>query len=431
MIQDMVQGAAAVDAPSGCHPGSEARVWAARITECWRSSVEGIIRTGRLLIEAKADLAHGEFGSMCASELPFTQRTAQMLMAIAADPRLANAKFISYLPASWGTLYELTKLSDDEFTNAIEQRVIRPDMLRGEAELIRPLTHRAPSSDGSCPVPPSDVAGDNANGSRMKGDADDSPSAHRSSPTSNSGSLAPDIGTTQCEDRASPGPSETQMPSGGLAIAHPRIEPADSLDFFPTPPWATRAFVEHVLRHLERDRQCKFQTAWESACGKGHMAEPLKEYFRDVLASDVHDYGYGDGVPINFLSVNGPVKVDWIITNPPFNDSADFVLKALKLAGTGVAMFVRLAWLESVGRYEKIFRDHPPTQLAIFTERVPLHKGRWEEDGTTMTAYIWLVWIKGAEPRAPFWIPPGCRERLTRPEDIKRFGKSVVEGEAA
>jgi len=48
-----------------------------------------------------------------------------------------------------------------------------------------------------------------------------------------------------------------------------------------------------------------------------------------------------------------------------------------------------------------------------------------------MTAYIWLVWIKGAEPRAPFWIPPGCREGLTKPEDAKRFGKRIMAEEAA
>ena len=71
----------------------------------------------------------------------------------------------------------------------------------------------------------------------------------------------------------------------------------------------------------------------------------------------------------------------------------------------------------------------PPTLIAFFTERVPLHKGRWEPEGATFTAYIWLVWIKGAEPRAPFWIPPGCRVALSKPEDIEKFGKEILAGE--
>ena len=395
-------------APNG-HPGAlEMRVWAARITECWRSSVEGIIRTGRLLVEAKADLAHGEFGAMCTRELPFTQRTAQMLMAIAEDQRLTNAKFISYLPASWGTLYELTKLSDAEFDSAVQQHVIRPDMLRGEAELIRPLTHRPPQSDAGAHLR---EGNDAANGTAPQ-----------------PAELEPQ---TQVEDRpASPDPLPP-MPSGGLAIAHNRVESADSLDFFPTPPWATRALIEHTLAHLERSGHCKFQSVWEPACGEGHMAEPLKEYFRSVHATDIKNYGYSDDL-IDFLEWSPARTFDWIITNPPFGDKMDaFILRALELAGTGVAMFVRLQCLETVGRYEKIFRDKPPTLISFFCERVPLHKGRWEPEGATFTAYIWLVWIKGAEPRAPFWIPPCCRVALSKPEDVKKFGKAIVEGEAA
>ena len=84
-------------------------------------------------------------------------------------------------------------------------------------------------------------------------------------------------------------------------------------------------------------------------------------------------------------------------------------------------MFVRLQWLESVGRYETIFRDHPPTVIAFFAERVNLCKGEWNPNGTTATAYIWLVWVIGTPPYAPFWIPPGQREALTYPDDAERF----------
>jgi len=112
--------------------GAPSSAWAARITACWRSSVEAILEVGRLLAAAKDALAHGEFGTMIESELPFGARTAQMLMAIAADPRLHNPKHVSHLPPSWGTLYELTKLDDEHFVEAIKQKVIRSDMERRE-----------------------------------------------------------------------------------------------------------------------------------------------------------------------------------------------------------------------------------------------------------------------------------------------------------
>jgi methylase of polypeptide subunit release factors len=206
---------------------------------------------------------------------------------------------------------------------------------------------------------------------------------------------------------------ETSDLNGARALMGSRIESSKSRDFFPTPPWATRALVEVVLG-------AELHSIWEPACGAGHMAEVLREYCPKVIASDIFDYGYGKA-PVDFTKFSGP-GADWIITNPPFKKLTEqFVLKAIELANIGVAMFVRLQWLESVGRYETIFKDHPPTCIAFFAERVPLCKGEWKPDGTTATAYIWLVWIKGQEPRPPFWIPPGQRERLTKPDDAERF----------
>jgi hypothetical protein len=60
--------------------------------------------------------------------------------------------------------------------------------------------------------------------------------------------------------------------------------------------------------------------------------------------------------------------------------ACDFTLRALALATDGVAMLVGRQWIESVGRYEKLFRDRPPLLYAPFVERVPMVKGRWDPD---------------------------------------------------
>jgi hypothetical protein len=225
-----------------------------------------------------------------------------------------------------------------------------------------------------------------------------------------------------------------KIPNGARSIMASRIKAAGSRDFYPTPPWATRALIERVLRHLGVR---KLGTVWEPACGEGHMAEVLREYTDRVCATDIHDYGYGDEC-FDFLSTLWFPEYDWIITNPPFGDSTEkFVLRALENADVGVAMFVRLQWLEGIGRYSRIFRDHPPTLIAFFTERVNLCKGRWNPNGSTATAYIWLVWKKGWRQQPPFWIPPGQKQALTRNDDIKRFTthsvikKTVAELESA
>jgi len=198
------------------------------------------------------------------------------------------------------------------------------------------------------------------------------------------------------------------------AVMQQRKEPHDSLDYFPTPPWATRALCEHVLRSL-LDKE---HVVLEPACGQGHMANVLKEYSNNVVSSDVHDYGYGDVADFLFPTYEPPEKVDWIITNPPFNLGEQFIDKALEIAINGVAVLVRSSFIETIGRYERLFRDRRPSRFAQFSERVPMFKGCLDPKGTTATSYCWIVW---GHDIATFdtqlrWIPP-CRKQLERAGD--------------
>lgn len=195
-----------------------------------------------------------------------------------------------------------------------------------------------------------------------------------------------------------------------------RTESLDSLDDFPTPPWATRALLEHVLpeyRSLFPELTCL-----EPACGAGHMGKVLMEYFGEVSCTDIHDYGYG--LQGDFLRQSiEPESYDWIITNPPFRLAEEFVVKSLRIARRGVAILARTVFIESKGRYENLFRDRPPAKFAQFAERVPMVKGRLDPKATTATGYCWLVWETAckAEPRL-VWIPP-CRRTLERSGDYE------------
>jgi hypothetical protein len=204
------------------------------------------------------------------------------------------------------------------------------------------------------------------------------------------------------------------MQNKSHAVMAQRSEAKDSLDDFPTPPWATRALLEYVLRCAEAPKlKCL-----EPACGAGHMAKVLNEYFGEVQASDVHNYGYG--ATHDYLKHPYQINCcDWVITNPPFRLAEDFVLKSLPLARGGVAILARTVFLESVGRYQRIFSCNPPAIVAQFTERVPMVKGRLDKSASTATGYCWLVWEK-TKPSAPqlVWIPP-CRKSLEREDDYE------------
>ncbi len=209
------------------------------------------------------------------------------------------------------------------------------------------------------------------------------------------------------------------MQNRSTAVMNRRAEPHDSLDFFPTPPWATRA----LCGWLDRRCQLDVRTVWEPACGAGDMARPLGEFFQDVLASDVHDYGFGRVDDFLLPGARGWAgRPQWIITNPPFRLAEEFVARACEAAEEGVAVLVRTSFLESVGRYRDLFSRNPPSWVLQFTERVPMHKGRLTATGSTATAYCWLVWIKG-EPGVRFdWLGP-CRKQLERPGDYPDFAQ--------
>lgn len=189
-----------------------------------------------------------------------------------------------------------------------------------------------------------------------------------------------------------------------------RSEPIGSADYFGTPPWATRALMERL-------KIPRSSTVWDPACGRGFMARPLTEYSRSVISSDLFDYGFGEVKDFLSSEADG-IDCDWVITNPPFNLAADFILKALYRARFGVAVLVRTAFVESRGRYESLFRDHPPTLRLQFVDRVVMHKGDppnpdisvqvWDKKKSafvlrrpsTATSYEWMVWDKSSTSNA-------------------------------
>lgn len=194
------------------------------------------------------------------------------------------------------------------------------------------------------------------------------------------------------------------------AVMQQRHEARDALDDFPTPPWATRALLQKL--------DCNFGqlSVREPCANRGHMVRPLAEVFGEVHASDVHDYGAGFEVRDYLIGAMDPV--DWVFMNPPFRLAQEFVEKALGEARIGVAAFVRSAFLEGMTRYRLLFQVHPPASIYQFTERVVIHRGKLAPEGSTATAYCWIVWRKALPARVVSfdWIPP-CRRVMERAGD--------------
>jgi hypothetical protein len=195
----------------------------------------------------------------------------------------------------------------------------------------------------------------------------------------------------------------------------------DAVNLFPTAPWGGRV-VGEIIRQLDP----RARTCWEPACGPGHLAHALRDYFPKVYASDA--YLYDGNRVFDFVAPNDneppPYEADWIVTNPPFDLTEEFVRVAYSRARRGVAMLCRLAFLEGQKRHQLLYRDCRYYAVAPFSERLPLVMGCWDPEQDSAAAYAWFIWLQpgvGPRVRAPhpyvIDIPPGAEARLTRESD--------------
>lgn len=216
-----------------------------------------------------------------------------------------------------------------------------------------------------------------------------------------------------------------------------RLEAPDSLDDFPTPPWATRALVVHVLHKIlapEAVARLEAKRVWEPAAGRGYMTRALAETFGPVFSSDIQDLGWpGLQLVMNFLDpapdffrAEGPGEhitrnLDWIITNPPYGGADDrwlgFARRCIEhKPASGFALFGPVRYISGIGRFNSLFSRWPVTVFAPFAERVPIVKGRLDPMAGTLTDYAWFVWLTGWKPQ-PMQIIPPCRTHLEKPGD--------------
>lgn len=215
------------------------------------------------------------------------------------------------------------------------------------------------------------------------------------------------------------------------------------LDYFPTPPFATRTFCEWLA---EFGYQTYFDVSytqqldvWEPACGEMHMSKALSEFFANVRTSDVHKYNdVHELMDFPLLGRFEPDCTDWVITNPPFTLAEEFIEAGLIAARKGVAMLVRTAFLEGQGRFHDLFNVNPPTYILQHTERVLMLENRLIKSGdidpctnkpvSTATAYCWLVWLVDDEHEKTIfeWLPPS-RSMLERPDDYPVYNSDEFE----
>lgn len=83
-------------------------------------------------------------------------------------------------------------------------------------------------------------------------------------------------------------------------------------------------------------------------------------------------------------------------------------------------MLCRIQVLESQGRYH-LFTQHPPTTVAVFSDRIPFKTGEVVKKAPKMFTHCWLWWDKGdlTKPGETklIWIRPDAQKVYERNAD--------------
>lgn len=159
-------------------------------------------------------------------------------------------------------------------------------------------------------------------------------------------------------------------------------------DYYSTPSWATRALLDIV--------DFRGQVVWDPVCGNFEMENVLSPYAKKIVSSDIN---YGSDFFNTF------VNCDWIVGNPPFNQSADMVERGFEICERQ-AWLLRLQWLESESRYRRIFSTGRLHRVQVFSQRIQF--GGYA--GSPM-AMAWFIFgrVNEFEEARIGWIPPGSR----------------------
>lgn len=145
----------------------------------------------------------------------------------------------------------------------------------------------------------------------------------------------------------------------------------------------------------------------EPCVGQGHIADVIKENNPlSVFTSDLVDRGYPGTKVYDYLENSiCPSSVgwaDWVITNPPFKHAKEFTERALSETRCGVAMFLRIQFLESLGRKEWL-QSSPLKHVYVFSKRQAPLRGGTEIDPRTgkkwgsAMCFAWFLWEHGYE----------------------------------
>ncbi len=159
-------------------------------------------------------------------------------------------------------------------------------------------------------------------------------------------------------------------------------------DFYPTPAWATEILLEHVAIT---------GNVLEPCAGQGHISHVLDRHVPDfgqihVYTNDIDPVfdcdGHADALDLTFWNPSRfGGEITWVVSNPPFSIADQLVPLAYEKSYFGIAMLLRLSWLEPTRARGPFLEEHPPTTVIVLP-RISFD-GSGQTDNVTTAWFVW------------------------------------------
>jgi len=182
-------------------------------------------------------------------------------------------------------------------------------------------------------------------------------------------------------------------------------------DFYPT----NSRLTELLLKHLEVERDDEFYrkrninsnnfiNILEPCAGQRHISKVLANKGYNVTSTDITDEPDPEDEndvldctkerywEFRAISISRTCYMyDWVITNPPYKEAKKIIPLAYKYAKKGIAMLLRLSYLEPTKNRADFLKNTPLTKLIIVN---PRPRFRNDTNSTDSVTSAWFVWEK-------------------------------------
>lgn len=150
----------------------------------------------------------------------------------------------------------------------------------------------------------------------------------------------------------------------------------NNADFYPTPPDVTFALLDFLRLSTEST------VIWEPACGENHMVNQIKKMGYNVFGTDIK-------TGADFLTYVPTKRFTWIITNPPFSLSEQFIHRCGQLKKPFALLLKSQYW--HAKRRMSLFQEYTPSWVLPLTWRPDFCFGT-RGGGSPLMDVMWCVW---------------------------------------